>query len=209
MRRNLLVLPLAALIVLTIPFSPVSATDGDNDPGVPTLIAPDLQYLIEAYHILPLEDTIYIGRFDSHVATDIDPTSLKINGTLDPLSTAMLPVDSIEGLTGEVMQITVLRHDFLMSYGLVFDSAALTYTVEGMLYNKCPFEVEGDVTIRGHVSGDLNADGVANIVDIRYLISHIYEGGPPARPLPVLSDFNEDGQINLLDILDLIAFMLE
>ncbi len=65
-----------------------------------------------------------------------------------------------------------------------------------------PANVSGEVSLSG-ICGDANNDDVVNILDITYLISFLYKGGPgPAKP--DMADVNNDGLLNLLDITYLI-----
>lgn len=56
------------------------------------------------------------------------------------------------------------------------------------------------------VAGDANNSGEVNILDITFLISHLYKNGsaPPCWPE---GDSNGDQTINILDITYLIAFL--
>lgn len=55
------------------------------------------------------------------------------------------------------------------------------------------------------VCGDANNDSLVNLLDILYLIDHIYGNPPGAEPVPFeAGDVNFDGVLNLLDILLLI-----
>ncbi|UCD18086.1 MAG: dockerin type I repeat-containing protein, partial [Candidatus Zixiibacteriota bacterium] len=55
------------------------------------------------------------------------------------------------------------------------------------------------------VCGDASGDGNVNLLDILYLIDHLY--GDPLGPAPdpeASGDVNADGDVNLLDVLQLI-----
>ncbi len=54
--------------------------------------------------------------------------------------------------------------------------------------------------------GDAKNDGLVNILDITFLIAHLYKGGPPP-PCLNEGDTNHDCIINILDITRLIAFL--
>lgn len=57
-----------------------------------------------------------------------------------------------------------------------------------------------------YICGDASNDGIVNILDATFLISHLYKDGPPPT-IPAACDVNGDGNINLLDITYLIAFL--
>ena len=65
----------------------------------------------------------------------------------------------------------------------------------------------GDCTqISGGLLGDLNEDGILNIVDIIILVNLIISGEPIDNPL---ADVNQDESINVLDVISLVNLILE
>lgn len=54
--------------------------------------------------------------------------------------------------------------------------------------------------------GDINDDLKIDILDVVYIINHIYKDGPPPDNL-VSSDVNSDGDTNILDIVYLVNFL--
>lgn len=54
--------------------------------------------------------------------------------------------------------------------------------------------------------GNTNGTGIINLLDVTYLIQHLYRDGPEPLPLEA-GDSNGDGTINLLDITYLIFFL--
>ena len=53
------------------------------------------------------------------------------------------------------------------------------------------------------ISGDLNHDGIINVVDIILVINLIFENQYEA-----LSDLNNDGLLNIIDIVQLVNIIL-
>ncbi|UCD16511.1 MAG: DUF362 domain-containing protein [Candidatus Zixiibacteriota bacterium] len=65
-----------------------------------------------------------------------------------------------------------------------------------------------EIVAPDYFCGDANGDGDVNLLDILYLIDHLYGDPPGPVPYPVESgDANGDGDINLLDILYLIDYL--
>jgi hypothetical protein len=54
--------------------------------------------------------------------------------------------------------------------------------------------------------GDVTGDGIVNLLDISFLISFLYLGGPSPYPLEI-GDVNSSGNLNLLDVTYLIIFL--
>jgi hypothetical protein len=60
------------------------------------------------------------------------------------------------------------------------------------------------------ICGDVNNDEAVNLLDILYVISHLYDSpaGPAPEP-PEAGDVNADGNINLIDVLALISYLYD
>ena len=54
--------------------------------------------------------------------------------------------------------------------------------------------------------GDVNCDGVINVLDIEYLISYKFQEGDEPIPEKSMGDVNCDGFVSVLDIIDLIEY---
>ena len=57
-----------------------------------------------------------------------------------------------------------------------------------------------------YMCGDVDDNELVNLLDITYLISYLYMGGPPPEPIES-ADVNSDYAVNLLDITYLINFL--
>jgi hypothetical protein len=55
--------------------------------------------------------------------------------------------------------------------------------------------------------GDLNWDGMINILDISYFIKYLYLSGPRPFPEPVVGDCNCDRRVDILDIAAIIDYL--
>jgi sugar lactone lactonase YvrE len=62
----------------------------------------------------------------------------------------------------------------------------------------------GDVC--DYICGDSDGDRTINILDIVYLINHLYKSGPPPEPIESV-DVNSDMDLNILDVVYLINYI--
>jgi hypothetical protein len=177
----------------------------DGCTGPKALIDPDTMYVFQAHTIDPLAATIYFGDFtDGHTVNDIDPTSMNINSTITPTSWNTLP--SYPGFVGEVMEITFPIRDFILGYGPLWDTTIQAYTVSGEFNGKCGFSIDGEVTMFGHTSGDVNGDGAVNIGDLTYLVDFLFNGGAEP-PIPETADLDHSGAVNVADVAELVRVL--
>ena len=59
------------------------------------------------------------------------------------------------------------------------------------------------------LTGDVQEDGVVNIVDIVYLVNYLYRAGPAPLPIPLSGDVNCDGGITVADVVYLVNYVLK
>lgn len=169
-----------------------------------TEIEPTPMYAFWAYAIDPIIGTAYLGNFAGPGVTDVDVSTIRINDVIEPISTQILP--SYPGFTGEVMEITLSASDMVLGYLPFFDTASLVYSVSGQFADLSSFTVFGDVTMIGHISGDINIDGAINIADLTYLVEFLFFGGPPPRVMET-ADLNHSGSVEVADLSLLIEFI--
>ncbi|MBN2227465.1 MAG: hypothetical protein JW763_08875 [candidate division Zixibacteria bacterium] len=169
------------------------------------VMIPSLQYIVDAQAVVPLMDTVYLGNLDTYTVNDIDPTTIRFNNTVTPVSWSILP--SHPDFDTEVMEIILSRREFILSFGLLFDSSMQVYTMDYTCPGKCAERMYGLVAMRGHLSGDANGDDKIDMVDIYYIADHLYKNGPAPIPVSAAGDFNRDSRLDLLDMLDLIYYL--
>ncbi|MBN2226147.1 MAG: hypothetical protein JW763_02165 [candidate division Zixibacteria bacterium] len=173
---------------------------------IPLMIAvsphPILAIMANAYEADPAE--VYVGGdfAPGYTVNDIDQSTVKVNGVLDPL--AMEILGSYPGFAGDVMKVSVPLTDFAAGYGWLFDTTIQVYSVSGSFTNAEPFLVEGELAYIGHRLGDVNDDYAVNLLDILYLVDYIYQDGPEPIGGEVSGDCDCTGALNLLDVLALI-----
>jgi hypothetical protein len=56
------------------------------------------------------------------------------------------------------------------------------------------------------ISGDVNSDGIVDVVDLVYLINYLYMAGIPPSPMS-LGDFTQDSKVNLGDVVALVNYI--
>jgi len=64
----------------------------------------------------------------------------------------------------------------------------------------------GFIMIPTYICGDMEGNRIVNLLDITYLINHLYKGGPEPNDLNA-ADVNNDDLLNILDITYLINFL--
>ncbi len=159
---------------------------------------------------LPSTINLYFGDFaDGNTAEDIYPASVKINGTMTPLSVTVLP--SHPSFTGSVLQVTVAADEFVNGYGSIIDTVDKIYTASWQCAGEqSTVYMYGRITLIGldFIPGDANGDSAVDIGDPVFLINYIFKSGPAPDPLDI-GDTNCDGVIDVGDVVHLINFIFK
>ena len=168
-------------------------------------IDPDTIFAAWANSVEPLSGYIYFGNFsDAHLPSEVDESSLLINGTIPAISTTV--VDSIPGFSGDVLQIEYSQELFILGYGAFYDFSVQTYNLSGSFTDELAFSIDGDAILRGRLRGDVNLDDVVDISDITMLVSYFFGGG--AEPLLMdVADLNSNGVFDITDLTLLIQMV--
>jgi hypothetical protein len=97
---------------------------------------------------------------------------------------------------------------FLQYYGAFLDWDVYDYHVTGQFLDDIcdPFDLTGQVALRGHSSGDVDLSGVVDIGDLTYLIAFLFNGGA-APPFSPTADLDKDGQITVADLTALVHLL--
>ena len=67
--------------------------------------------------------------------------------------------------------------------------------------------MEGQVTVIGHTSGDLNLDGKVNVADLSYLAEYLFTGGPAPEILELADVDGSGGNPNVGDLTYLVEYL--
>ncbi len=169
-----------------------------------TDVEPTTMFAYWAHAIDPVIGATYLGNFDGPSVTDIDASTIRINDVIEPISTQILP--GRPGYTGEVMEVTFSASAMVLGYLPFYDVTSVLYSVSGQFIDLSPFTVFGDVTMIGHIMGDVNADGAINVVDVTYLVEFLFFGGPPPPDIQT-ADLNHSGTVEIADLTLLVELL--
>lgn len=175
-------------------------------PGAKVEIEPNPMFVFFANAVDPKGAKIHVGDFsdNGHILQDIDLSSIVVNDSILPASSAILP--SYPGFSGDVLETSFPIRGFILGYGLLWDYNDLAYTITGTYSDGQPFGVSGIVTIIGRRSGDANGDFDVNVADAVYLVTYIFANGRPPAPLQA-GDCDCDGEVNVSDVVYLMNYI--
>jgi hypothetical protein len=167
-------------------------------------IDPWPMYALYAYAMEPMTGHCYLYEEDlvdypGYTLADVDETTLEINSGTVLTSGIDFPAESFFDVTFDV-------NSFLDDYPLMWDVVELPYTISGSFTDMTPFVVNRTVEGIGHVSGDANLDGAANVGDAVFLINFIFNEGEVPR-LDATADANCDGNVNVADAVRLVNYI--
>lgn len=181
-------------------FSVIGAVDAA------AIIQPDTLRFYWAYAIDPMSGTILLGNITDHTAGDVDPSTLMINSSISPNSTAI--VASHPAFTGDVLAVEVPLFDFITGYGQLWDTVTYDFDIVGGCTDGAMFAVTGQVVILGIMAGDANGDGKLNVDDPVVLMNYIFKSGPPPKLIEA-GDADSDGLTNIADAVYLIRYLFD
>jgi hypothetical protein len=183
-----------------------SATHYGGGESPVSVMEPDTVYVYYANAITSFELAAILGNFDvGYTANDVDVSSLTINSSVMPVSTAVLPSHPV--FSGQALEVVFHAREFIQGYGYPFDATIQSYEVAGEYFDGTPFEAVGWFVLVGHISGDLNLDGHVDISDLVFLVDFMFQSGPEP---PVLETADVDcsgGTIDISDLVFLVDYM--
>lgn len=144
--------------------------------------------------------TAYIELPEGYDVNNIDVETILLNDTLPVDFTAPTQIgdhdmDEISDLMVKFNRTQLESHIY---HVLDIRYGPVTIKITGHLYDGTPFE--GSDAIWVSYAGDVNNDGIINVLDVGVVSAHWYPG-PPVGPLGYdsNSDLNNDGTVNILD----------
>jgi len=174
------------------------------------LFEPDPVLVLYKLSIDPMNGYIYLsGDAIGGDANDVSIVTLQVGTCVVPVSETVVITGGYGELTGDVLKITFAVVDYIVCEeedGLVFDDIDSFFDVYYDL-DGTPSEFNGQVTMVGHTSGDLNLDGQVNVADLTYLVNYLFRGGPAPEVIE-LADVNGSGDMpNVADLTYLVNYL--
>jgi len=160
-------------------------------------IEPDTVFMLQRRALEPIPGSIALSDLEGCAAEDIDPTSVLINGTVVPTSVIV---------GGGLAAINFDVRDLAESYGWVYDTHVMLYTVAFDAGPDCPADAVSWLTLVGHRSGDVTLDGEINVSDLTYLVQYAFAGGDAPEYVQA-GDVDRSGETNVSDITALVQIL--
>jgi len=168
-------------------------------------IDPWPMYALYAFAMEPMVGHAFVrdddlADYPGYTVGDIDPASFAINGgDVTILGDPDFPAESFFDISFDV-------ESFIDSYPLMWDTLEMPYTISGNFTDAAPFTINRTVEGIGHISGDANLDGQANVGDAVFLINYVFKDGSAPR-LDATADANCDLNVNVADAVRLVNFI--
>lgn len=174
-----------------------------------SIIKPEPVSALSAHTKIPATVEIYLGNFEGdqnlYNENTLDYGSIVINSSVTPIS--VVAVSSHPEFKSGVVKISVNSEDFINTYDFMWGLTIESFNITAMFSNNTSFSNDAIVKIQGHIAGDVNLDGRANILDLTTLIDYLFRGG--SKPLvSETSDVNNScGTANIIDLTYYIDFL--
>jgi hypothetical protein len=181
------------------------------EPAITYLVEPYPIYVLYKYAIDPMDGYVYLSN--DAVGGDVNDlvvTHLDIGGCVVPTWDPQILPGGYGELAGPVLRVTFNVTEYIECQeallGPIFDEIEsffdVVYELDGV-----PGSMEGQVTMIGHVSGDLNLDGTVNVADVTYFVEWLFFGGPAPVVLELADVNGSGGNPNVGDLSYLVDFL--
>lgn len=166
---------------------------------------PDPMYVVYMRPVGESYVVIWIGNFENgYQPENVDPSSIIVNSSLAPAS---VEVANHDFFGGNALKVSVAIDEFLSPYGFIWGTTEENYTVDGSFNDDAPFSIPGMFTYIGHVEGDVNRDGTANISDLNFMVNDFFRGGPSPEILATGDVDGSCGAPNMRDLNYMVNFI--
>jgi hypothetical protein len=165
---------------------------------------PDPFLALMKYSVDPVNGSLYISSYaGGGDVTQWSNISLDVGGCSVPIVSTEIISGGWGPLTGDVLKCTFSVADYIVCEetvqgGLLWDMVEsffdINYEIGGV-----PHTWGRSVMIRGHISGDLNLDGQANIADLTFLVEYLFLNGPAPQVME-MADVDASGDVNISDL---------
>ena len=168
-------------------------------------VLPDTLHAFDANSVDPTHVTVLVGNFTAgYDVENVDLASLRVNDSLAPDSVAVLI--GHPDFVGQVIAMYYATGSFLSSFGLLWDVTMQPCIVTGLFNDKPDISLMAMITLMGHVSGDVNNDGIRDISDLVAVVDHFFGAGSmPEQPDAI--DLDRNGLIDITDLVLLVEMM--
>ncbi len=188
-----------------------------GEAGPTYLYLPDPLLVIAKFSLDPQSAHIYIsseavGGVD---VNDMENLSLEVAGCGIPISSTEIIPGGFGELTGDVLHLAFPAADHVLCEeanqgGLIWGNVDSFFDIEYDLSGgPSGNQFTGEVTIRGHVAGDLNIDGEVNVTDLTLMVDYLFKGGDAPLELKV-ADVNASGGVpDVTDLSYLVDYLFK
>ncbi|SYZ72152.1 exported hypothetical protein [Candidatus Zixiibacteriota bacterium] len=144
-----------------------------------------------------------------------DTVDVSITGfTFSPSSLTINEGQTVRWTNNDPITHTTTSDDLIWDSGFLSNGQkfAFTFNTAGSYPYHCTVHLTmlGTITVNPAsccvMPGDVNNNGVINILDVSALINFLYKSGP-TPPCPAQADVNGNGATNILDVSALINFL--
>ena len=133
-------------------------------------------------------------EFDIEGSSTMDYDQVIANGNAIVEGTVLVNLNGFEPVAGDSFSLLLASGSYLGTPSFDFSNASLP---NGLTWETGNFLVDGSISVTGSpiVLGDVNCDGVVNLLDVQPFVALISSGGFLDK-----ADINQDGVVNLLDV---------
>lgn len=167
-------------------------------------VSPNKLWAMMAHQLEPITGTITIGFKEENgmVGKAIDYESFGFNIPFDSVRF----IDTCDGFTEHAKVMYYSVQDYLQSIIPFYDTTVIGNPLSGSYMDGQSVTTDGSLTLIGHISGDLNADGQIDISDLVFFAAYMFNDGP-APTDPESADMNHDTVVDIGDLIRLVELM--